>query len=486
MMISILKQKLKELIREESGVAFAFTITVSLIIFLFGAAVYACGETVRQRIELQNAADSAAYSASLVQADTISRIAVINKAMSWNYVMMTRRQMDYIMSRWIERVTKSWDQSYEVTRNYQNICACHPRFEGANWRVGVSPGGGGGEVTHRLIRINSSQDVPIDLLRSVCQGNEARNPVSLLSSLRQCIASMNQAESELVSGMKKRMENAVEFAVNANLSLTENDKKMKNKRKIQWALHQLQDASVYFETLKNNEGRFFGFGNFPEKAQDVLGTGADTWMNLNSSDGFQRNYMQSGSTLSAYWFTYNQIWWHHKFCHFGGIVCRPCAVITAEMARDSYFTGQVAKPQVLKRNYFEKDGSIIVGVSRPQNNPLAFVYGGGSKGGIYSAFTVGGGNQTIWGVSSARAGYRLPDWKKGEYCNLTELSDRENLRLADWDAMFLPLRDAAPSDSSVLSGLAGKLDATSMFAGRNYASSYSNINFSNAVNLIRH
>ena len=38
-MTAILKQKMMELGRDESGVAFAFTVTVSLIIFLFGFAI---------------------------------------------------------------------------------------------------------------------------------------------------------------------------------------------------------------------------------------------------------------------------------------------------------------------------------------------------------------------------------------------------------------------------------------------------------------
>ena len=153
----ILTQRMRELARGDSGVACAFTVTVSLIIFLLGFAIYACGETVRQRMELQNAADAAAYSAALVQADTISRVAVINKAMAWNYVMMTRRQMDHIVDAWLGRVLDMWETSRSATFNFQNLCACHPRIEGINWRVGTAPGGAPGEVVHQLIRVNNSQ-----------------------------------------------------------------------------------------------------------------------------------------------------------------------------------------------------------------------------------------------------------------------------------------------------------------------------------------
>ncbi|MBQ9337569.1 MAG: hypothetical protein IJS14_09790 [Lentisphaeria bacterium] len=483
-MVCILKRKMIGLIRDESGVALAYTLTVSLIIFLFGFAVYAVGETVRERIELQNAADAAAYSGALVQADTISRIAVINKAMSWNYVMMTRRQMDHVVDSWLSRVVSTWNQYRTATQAYQNICACHPRFEGVNWRVGVAPGGGGGEVVHRMIRLNGTQDVFIPVIETARMTNAARNPVSLLNSLRQCAASMNRAEKDLISGMKKRIENAVEFMVKSNVSLTENDKTVKNKREIRWALYQLKDASAYFELLRGDEKRLFGFGEFSGSPKTVLGTGADTWLKLDSGKGFQRNYSQAGNTLSANWFTYNQIWWHDKVCIFGGIVVRPASQVTGEMARDSYFTGQVVCPQVLKSSYFEKDGSIVVGVSRPLNNPFSYVFGGGQKSGVYAAFTTGGGSQTMWSISGARAGYRLDSWKKGEYSNRRKLSSADNLRVTDWDAMFLPLRTG--SGDQLLSELAKKLGATNRFAGRNYAQSSSNIDFSQAFKHLYH
>ena len=68
--------------------------------------VYAAGETVRQRMELQNAADAAAYSGAAVQADTLSRVVCINQAMSWTYVMMNRRVMDYITDKWQTKYCK--------------------------------------------------------------------------------------------------------------------------------------------------------------------------------------------------------------------------------------------------------------------------------------------------------------------------------------------------------------------------------------------
>lgn len=487
-MTAVLKRKAAELAGDESGVAFAFTVTVALVIFLFGFSVYAIGETVRERMELQNAADAAAYSGALVQADTISRVAVINKAMAWNYVMMTRRQMDHIVDAWLNRVVTSWYQSRAVTAAFQNICACHPRVEGANWRVGVSPGGQPGEVIHTLIRINGTQDVAIPAVTAARNANAARNPVSVLSSLRTCVGSMNRAESELIAGLKARVEHAVEFAVNANVSLTENDRKVKEKREIRWTLYNLKEASSYFQTLSGDEARFLGFGGFSGAPKSVLGTGADTWLVPGGSSGFQRNYVQSGSTLSAMWFTYNQIWWHYMAtCIFGGVHIQPVTPITGEMARDAFFTGTAAKPQVLKPNYFDRDGAIVVGVSRPLNNPFAFVFGGGEKkSGVYSAFDVGGGKQTMWCVSAARAGYRLSGWKKGEYRARGKIEDKDNLCAADWDAVFLPVNDGKTSDSGMLEQLAKKLGATKQFAGKERGSGYSAISFSEARKHLHH
>ena len=489
-MTAILKQKMMDLGRDESGVAFAFTVTVSLIIFLFGFAIYACGETVRQRIELQNAADAAAYSGALVQADTISRVAVINKAMAWNYVMMTRRQMDHIVGAWLGKVTERWQHDCAVTAAAQQICACcWHKIEAVNWRVGVDASGGASEgITHQLIRLNESQNTGIPEILGGLGVNAAQNPVSLLSSLRNCIASMNQAEKELISGMKKRIENAVEFAVNANVSLTENDRKTREKREIQWSLYELQDANRYFEALKSNEeSRFLGFGDFSGSAQETFGAGANTWLILADSEGFQRNYQQLGNALTARWFTYNQIWWHATVCHYAGFSAQAAPPVTGEQGRDAYYTGEKASPMVLKSNFFKPDGAIVAGVSRPLNNPFAFIFGGGEQSGIYSAFNVGGGSQTMWCISGARAGYRLSDWKEGEYRNTGSIEDKDNLCVADWDALFLPLRDKdSTAKSTLLEDLAKKLGASKTFVGKDRFSSYSNIEFSGAKSHLHH
>lgn len=109
-----LAREAKRLAREESGVALMLTLAVFLLLFVLCCGVYATGEIIRQRIELQNACDAAAYSASVVQADALSRMAVVNRAMSWTYIQMSREQMDYIAFSWLDltsvRFWYDWNQ----------------------------------------------------------------------------------------------------------------------------------------------------------------------------------------------------------------------------------------------------------------------------------------------------------------------------------------------------------------------------------------
>ena len=93
----------RRLAREESGAVFVVTLGIFLFMWVVCCGVYAIGENVRRKIEIQNAADAAAYSAAAVQADFLSRVATVNRAMAWTYVQMTRRQMDCITKKWMEK-----------------------------------------------------------------------------------------------------------------------------------------------------------------------------------------------------------------------------------------------------------------------------------------------------------------------------------------------------------------------------------------------
>ena len=101
------------LAREDRGSALVFTIGVFLFLFVLVLSVYSVGETIRRKIELQNACDAAAYSAAVVQADALSRMAVVNRAMAWSYIQMTKAELDYYTYLWLERVRDRFQSDSE-------------------------------------------------------------------------------------------------------------------------------------------------------------------------------------------------------------------------------------------------------------------------------------------------------------------------------------------------------------------------------------
>ncbi len=106
----VFRNECARLARDESGVAVVFTLCSFLFLFACCTSVWFVGENVRRKAELQNACDAAAYSAAVVQADGLSRMAVVNRAMSWCYVQMTKMQMDYITLRWLELTKERFEK----------------------------------------------------------------------------------------------------------------------------------------------------------------------------------------------------------------------------------------------------------------------------------------------------------------------------------------------------------------------------------------
>lgn len=100
----------KRLVRDDSGAALLLTLAVFLLLFILLCGVFSVGQTIRQKVELQNACDAAAYSAAVVQADALSRMAVVNRALAWSYIQLCRAQMDYIVYRWLELTCARFDE----------------------------------------------------------------------------------------------------------------------------------------------------------------------------------------------------------------------------------------------------------------------------------------------------------------------------------------------------------------------------------------
>ena len=110
------KLTLKRLLYDDSGVAMAYTVLVSLFIFMLCISTYAMTENIRQKMELQNACDAAAYSGAVIQADMLSRIAILNRALSWTYAETNKRHMDSIVHDWLTRAVSRYNNMPEGLR----------------------------------------------------------------------------------------------------------------------------------------------------------------------------------------------------------------------------------------------------------------------------------------------------------------------------------------------------------------------------------
>lgn len=143
-MTRILIRKLVALGRDEDGAALVTTLAMFFFMFTMIAALSAFGTAVRERIRLQNACDAAAYSAAVEQADTFSRVATMNRQMSWTYIQMTRRQLDYIVMKLLDRACAHFKSDRKKAEKFAKggfwTCSRHKKicqgwFIGANGKL---------------------------------------------------------------------------------------------------------------------------------------------------------------------------------------------------------------------------------------------------------------------------------------------------------------------------------------------------------------
>lgn len=497
MVKTLLQYLFRRFVRDEDGVALAFGITFFLLVFLLGMSVYAVGETVRQRMELQNAADAAAYSGAVVQADTLSRIACINQAMSWTYVMLNRRIMDYATDKFLEKVEQKWDADLRSVRESWNwLSTCGTRIEGTDYRVGFTG--------HKQIFLNHTQSVMIDEIKAQRKAASAmqKSYHALRSDIdkdRKTLAAMRRAEENLLSALPKRIENAVKNAVRENISETPNDKAAGGAQ-ISHVLIQ-NNPDTYMETMRNQadqEKIFLVFGGFRPDVKEISQRGVDRWWVRGSGgEGFQREYRQSAFGLSAEWN------WNGTMWELTPDACVPMfkagfTMVNGSEVQDGYFScRESAKPYRLKEDFFNGKGTILVGVRRKLNNPFSFMFAGGAVKGLFSAFTVRD-KRSMWAASAARAAFSPPGKSKQEGAyEATFLSvpagDSWNLCEADWDAVFLPVaaafdtgkdRTFRKSSQSALNTIYGKLSPGSISAPPGMDGG--EFNFNRAREILKH
>ena len=221
--LEIANERLHHIRRDDSGAALVITLGVFLFLVMVTGGVYAVGENVRQKIELQNATDAAAYSAANVQADILSRMATVNRAMSWTYVQMCNRQMDYIVAKWLQFTVKQFKNDKQSCKDYYkhiilvgsgsccNGCCtgAHDDQNGHGWWCGA-PGGMPDmptSVDPDKIRLNKSLiSTDVSMIENMIN---MANPDMLAHGIdndRSAIQAMNK----LLASLNKSMSGAIE------------------------------------------------------------------------------------------------------------------------------------------------------------------------------------------------------------------------------------------------------------------------------------
>lgn len=482
---------------DESGVALAVTILMFSLLFLSFASVYAIGTATREKIHLQNAADAAAYSAAVVQADTLSRLATINRAMAWTYVQQTRRKMDYIVYQWLDLTLQKYDKDYDEARDWHNqsiaippACTLHHDRD----QVGMDTYTIGKDLIYPTIDLNGDFEMvplvraslPGFLIHLTGQTRSATIPMVGTAGLAAqmledsaAIVAMNLAEDDLVMRMKGRMKAAAESTLDANIP---NDWK----KNTFFSYHHdeglagMLPTPSYLRLARNNKDdeRQFCGGVYSDREypNSLFEAGIDKWFvraeghgNPASGDesGIKRAYVRHGSSaLHSSWSWYSIMW----ICYWTTTGFPPVPVevhipipnwgdgeVFGDDPEHSHYETAKAMPWFVDLDYFSSDGTVSVGVARRMDegeNVWSRITG--TAQGLFAAFTPS--VRWTWAFSSAKAGYHRPSdsdrdsraydisWRGDSQGHGFETVGGErkywNLCETDWDAVFLPVRKA--------------------------------------------
>lgn len=436
----------RRLWRDDQGVVLALTLVVFLTLFLIGSSVYAVGEHVRQRVELQNAADAAAYSAAVVQADAISRIAAINRTMAWTHAQLVKRDMDMVVNHWLAMCMFRWYPTMIIADKVNDAGDCNRRHN--YWYIG--------EKSHNEhIRLNGTWVKGEKVKQSVLDFPSVRVRTRARQNRRQ-IEEMGEAEAKIIKKLPRRIEKTVKAILKANIEDTWADGlSPARSADIGYVLlHSEDPGNDYFE-IEQNEEEFFALADIKPHAA-YLGPGFGNWFVQKPADGIQHHYVQKSSHLVAYWKWYTSFWLRPVFkCRkfFSKSGSQTIRGIDAKKRGKTNYETTVSQARKLKMAFFGRKGSIVVGLARRMNNPLQFIVPRKrpQRRGIFKAFTLDDDERWMWTASASRAGYAMPgegDGGNGQYRitywhNKPPVSVQHwNLKWSDWDATLLPLRRA--------------------------------------------
>lgn len=478
----------RALATDSSGAVLALTLSFVLPIYLMVIGIYGVGEVVRNKIELQNAADAAAYSAAVVQADYLSRMATVNKAMAWTYVDLQKRSLDLAMDAFCTKVFANFQS--DLAMCVRENKPCHMHAPAVNYNCGTDVlvndtvllftgvGMGIPELAKEFNGQNAWGRFLLNHAWKVVQANVkgkgviANTPKVLKYSYN--IVKMMAKLKDLHDEYPKKIKEAAQQIAIANMMECKDDYYVK--------VH-MGDQTLSFLFMlgtDDNEKAFISFADPTLKdfsPKKVFGPGTDDWIVRKGPLGFWRVYHQTKTHLYAEWDWFWTKWvhfsWpippinlhlppitpggarkhdHRKFHGYDGIL---------PIIKNNLPIGLVVVPAVpitLLPTYFGKSGSISVAIVRKTSNPLSFFTWSGrgmDAPALLSAFnpSVAGGHRPefMCAVASARAGYKQYEkdkekkFKSSDYTVGYVKADREktwNLIETDWDAVMLPVKHA--------------------------------------------
>ena len=458
-MICSAKNTTKKLLVEDSGIAMPISLLVFLFLTFVCMSVFALGEVIRARTELQYKVDNAAYAAALVQADSLSRIAVLNRALAWTYAQSNKLQIDYIANRWLSEARQAFvDDSDAAEAVHQSNCPKH------KWNSDAK----GNEHTNNrdvkadlyFLATNLDRDIITGKLLVVANLNlDDINPEQL--GLHGFIGEAGQTAEALQNILDK-----TDTADGLYLSLWERrntaNKNMKDMAtqitdimnnmypRMQTACHTVLKDSIclYGKRRTSNDSilekfkkvsEIFEFYNNQVNKEDKIET--EPWNTFFwQENGLMNEWKEPQWELS--WSNYGVIWECDENGH------KPILTDVNPKKRISkpgyfpYFKDEKPFPwseewkksaelavQKLKKEYFSADGSIVVAAKTSIPDLFGNVFGKNK----FLNFRVDG---NLWAVAAARAGYRNGEkYENSKFLN----EDKWNLFKDDWEPMFLPV-----------------------------------------------
>ena len=465
------------LVNEESGIAMPLSLLVFLFLSFLCMSVFAIGEVVRSRTELQYKVDRAVYAAALVQADSISRIAVLNRAMAWTYVQVNRMQMDYIMNRWLSETKeafindadeclekysalsanactehildlkslvggkrtfeehtdetmynyKSDDRFYGLTCDYDKAAVAIPSL--ANTKNKLA------DDLHGVIDLDQPDSLKTGKeLKKVFDTVSSGSYVRLEPEIETGRANLETMQKEIAAiqgKLAERMQAAVDQYVAGNTS-------------VKFALllgGQAPDHDVkmpdYFENENDEEEFYRRYKDQVGEIDDRSWRGKSWWQPVSKTIGhvYSGNFMLQWSGYYVKWVCDEKNNVHTPSINRLRETATVCEPGGGGASWPDWWDQPIAiNPVRLKKNFFGKAGALVVGAKMAVPNLFAGI---GLENSFWSRFKV---DRDMWCVAAARAGYRIPGNEPGLYENAKfEREGKWNLFADDWDAVFLPV-----------------------------------------------